>query len=604
MAAFTEDMPTQAILSDSGKDRSHYEGRIRYWCNAAYEEAKRDIDESPEIKQVEEIIEYLDGNQWRGTQPSHRARPVTNKTLRLFWEMVGLLTDIQPVFQVHAVEGGDVYKKSTEILNLITKAWALENSFDMKLMSVVCFAMLTTSSCKLGWDSTLAHSRGDLRMDPISANNLMVVGGGEDDLQEAELVVYRRTRTLNWIRRRFPQSGGAVRPDPALSRGQDTGPQAPAHISPQLFKVLGAPMQRAIGVKRGVNEDSVFPKAEVREFWTKDWSMNESSRSVRMGRENTNWCYDVKPGDLLYPRGRVITMASNVILDDQPNPYWHARHPFARLRLMYMPWKDHGSSPMKPLIAGQNVINKIHAGVLNMIAQAISPQLLAPRNAFSPEAWKSLDPSRPNEKVQYSAVSPHKPEWKPAPQLPAYVLQMETIVGREMDMFSGAAAMAQATQKKQVPSGDSLEQISQSKNTPIRLMGRNIEDFIKDLGKLFVPSALQFYSAERRYELLGAQGLLPVDYDAKQGSLVPENMTPEDYARKFRFQIEQGTLLNVQKTERINMALKLRAMRMLSMEQTFKILDFNIDVRKNKEELLEEAKLMASVAPPPAKGKK
>lgn len=332
--------------------------------------------------------------------------------------------------------------------------------------------------------------------------------------------------------------------------------------------------------------------------------MNATNREILMGRAGTNWCYKVKPGQPLYPRGRIIAMANQVILDDQPNPYWHSRHPFAMLRLNAVPWQALGMNPMKSWMSMQDINNQIMAGVLNMVKLALNPPLMAPKNAFSPEAWAKLDTSRPNEKAQYSANAPHKPEWRPAPQVPGYVMQVNALVSQEMDQSSGVSGMNDALKKKQVPSGDSLDQIQQARNTPVRLMGRNIEGFIGDLGILFVPSALQFYTASRRVDLLGSQGLLPVDYDSSPGTLVPAGMEPESYARKFKFKIERGSLLSVQRVERINFALKLRAMRDMSRHNLFRILDINIDVNKNDQELLEEAKQMASIAPPKQAGGK
>jgi hypothetical protein len=250
----------------------------------------------------------------------------------------------------------------------------------------------------------------------------------------------------------------------------------------------------------------------------------------------------------------------------------------------------------------QDVINQIMAGVLNMTKLAVNPPFLAPKNAFSQEAWKSLNMSRPNEKAQYSGNTPYKPEFRPAPQLPAYVLQLNSIVSQEMDMSSGASAVADAMKKKQAPSGDSLEQIQTARNTPIRLMGRAIEGFIGDLGLLFIPCLLQFYTAERRTDLLGSQGLTPADYDASPGTLVPHGMEPETYAKKFKFSIERGSLLSVQRTERVNYALKLFAIKGMSLRQLYRILDLNIDFDRMLGEMVEEAKLIAAVAPP-KKGK-
>lgn len=605
MSGFFPDLTPNAVddaNSLSGMSGNPYEAQIRYWTEAAFEEAKREADNTPELRDMDTVIDYLAGLQWKGPQPAHRAKPVSNRTLSLFWETVGLLTDIRPIFEVHATSKDRDDQKTQDILNRLVKAWAIDNNFDMKLAFVVMFSMLTAGWAKLAWDPFANNGQGDLAMTALPANRVLRLGDGQD-VQDDECLIYNTVVTLAWLRRKYPVTGALVQPDISYSKF-DVTTQGPAHISPQLFMNLSVGMKRKIGTAPDMTL-SVYPKVQYREFWMKDDSRNESNKVMTMGRKGTNWCYDVKPGEMLYPRGRIIAMANRVILDDQPNPYWHGRFPFAQLRLQAVPWQSTGMSVMKPIMSNQDIMNQILGGILNMTKLAISPPLLAPKNAFTPEQWKNLDMSRPNEKAQYSANAPFKPEFRKAPEIPAYVLQLHNIVDREMDRFSGAAAIGNALQKKQVPSGDSLDQITQSKNTPIRQMGRNIEGFIGELGQLFIPNLLQFYTAPMRLELLGSNGLLPVDYDANPGSLIPQKhaLSPEAYARKFKFKIERGSLLSVQRVERANWAVKLFAMKAMSLQQLYRSLDLNIDVDKMMKEMLEEAKAVAEVAPP-KKGKK
>lgn len=604
MSGFFPELTANAVddaRSPAAAGGSTYESQILYWCDAAYEEAKREADNTPELRDMDTVTDYLNGMQWKGPQPAHRAKPVSNRTLSLFWETVGLLTDIRPVFEVHATSQDSGDKKTQEILNRLVQAWAVENNFDMKLAFVVMFSMLTAGWAKLAWDPFANNGQGDLAMTALPANRVLRLGDGQD-VQDDECLIFNNVVTLQWLKRKYPLRGALVKADISYSKF-DTTTQGPSHISPQLFMNLSAGMKRKIGSAPDMVQ-SVYPRVQYREYWMKDDSRNESKQKMLMGRKGTNWCYEVKPGDMLYPRGRIIAMANRVILDDQPNPYWHGRFPFAHLRLQAVPWQATGMSVMKPIMANQDIMNQVLGGILNMTKLAISPPLLAPKNAFTADQWKNLDMSRPNEKAQYSANAPFKPEFRKAPEIPAYVLQLHNIVDREMDRFSGAAAIGNALQKKQVPSGDSLDQITQSKNTPIRAMGRNIEGFIGELGQLFIPNLMQFYTAPMRIELLGSNGLLPVDYDANPGSLVPEDKAnqPEAYARKFRFKIERGSLLSVQRMERANWAVKLYAMKAMSLQQLYRSLDLNIDVTKMMAEMVEEAQKIAA-AMPQKKGK-
>jgi hypothetical protein len=231
--------------------------------------------------------------------------------------------------------------------------------------------------------------------------------------------------------------------------------------------------------------------------------------------------------------------------------------------------------------------------VLQTVKKAINPPLIATKSAIHPEAMRAIDSSKPGLKITYSNNAANPPTWGQPPNLPGYVLQTYGTVLSSMKQSSGASAMDAASSKKQVPGGDTLDRISFGKNTPIRLMGRNIEGFTDQIGGMWVANVLQFYDAARRMELLGEQGLTKEDVDANPASLIPEDVNSEAFVRRWRFKCDKGTLLNVQRQDRIQIAFALRKGRDLSRERLLDIVELNIDREKNKEELAAEGQAMA-----------
>jgi hypothetical protein len=173
--------------------------------------------------------------------------------------------------------------------------------------------------------------------------------------------------------------------------------------------------------------------------------------------------------------------------------------------------------------------------------------------------------------------------------------------------MSAGSTMDQAAGKKQVPGSDTLDRMTFSKTTPIRLMGRNIEDFVDDVGGMWTGCALQFYDAAHRMELLGAKGLVKEDMDDKTGLMIPDGVQSEAFVRRFRFKCDKGTLLNVARQDKLQIAFALRKNHDISRDQLFDALDWNIDRKANKDQLQEEAEAMAkaqAAAGPKAGGKK
>lgn len=574
-----------------------YYSRMGEWCDNAYEEAVSMQQDVPELKEISTALDYLGGLQWKESMPSYRAKPVNNETLNMFWEAVGLLTDVKPMFHITDIGSKGGYSKVETILNDLAKGWAGQAKFEQTLAFCTMFGMLTSAPAKVYWNPMARGSSGDPNDGDISFEYLPITSllrlGVDDyhDLQQDECVIHRRVRTLDWIKRAYPRMGGLVRPEEEKSK-YTIDVQSPVTVMPTMFQALSPAAKRLVAGGESQNIQSVYPKAEVREYWKKDDSVNVGREDVWVGPAGASWRYRVKPGQKLYPRGRLIIRANSVTLYDEPNPYFHRRRPFSLLGLNAVPWQQYAMSLISPWMKQQDILNQMLAGVIQCVKKAVNPALLASRASLSQEAMRAIDSSKPNLKITYSTMGA-APTWAQPPNVPAYVFQAYGIVQKSMQQSSGASAIGDALGKKQVPGGDTLDKITFSKNTPIRLMGRNEESFVDDIGTLWVGTALQFYDASRRMELLGDKGLVKEDTDSNPGSLIPEGINSESFVQRWRFKCDKGTLLNVQRQDKIQVAFALRKGRDLSRSKLYEILQWNIDQAENDKELAAEAEAMA-----------
>lgn len=94
-------------------------------------------------------------------------------------------------------------------------------------------------------------------------------------------------------------------------------------------------------------------------------------------------------------------------------------------------------------------------------------------------------------------------------------------------------------------------------------------------------------------ELIGKKGLVPEDMDDRPGSMIPEGPDSEAFVRRWKFKCDKGTLLNVQRQDKIQISFALRKNHDLSRDQLFDQLDWNINRKENEAQLMEEAKQMA-----------
>lgn len=549
-----------------------------------------------EIKEMEEAIEYLAGLQWRGNVPSYRPKPISNDALSNFWETIGLLTDVKPIFHIAQVGMPGTYSKTAKILNALVKGWARKDKFNQTLAFWTMFGMFTTSPVVLYWNRFARGISGDasdadISMRHLSPKALLRLGIGRD-LQEDEMVIYRHRETLNWIKRAYPKMGVLVRPQESLSQ-YSVEPQVPPNVMPQLFEQLNAGWKRIMGGSETSSTRSKYPEAEVCEFWMTDDSTNETRENIWMGPEKAPWGYWVNPGERLYPRGRVVIRANRVTLYDEPNPYYHRRRPFALMGLHAVPWQQYAMSVVKPWMNTNDIINQVMQGLLLNVKRALNPALMAPKSAIHPDALKAMNGEKPGMRVSYNSNAATAPQWQQPPNIGNYPMPFLEILKRSIKENSGTDAVNQALSKKQAPGADTLDRINFSKTTPIRFKAGNVYTAVNEVGELWTATALQFYDAARRTEALGIDGLVKEDIDDRPGSMIPEGINSESFVRNFGFECEEGSLFQFERQDKIQIAAGLRKNKDLSRKKFFSILNWNIDQDENDAELAEEAKQLA-----------
>lgn len=590
-----------------------FEQEVISWTEDLYTQATEDKDREREIKESLKIIDYLEGKQWNDKARFARSRPVINKFQRHFWESVGLLTDLALDFTVKLFDKLNDYSAFEELLNKLAVHWAENNDFTDRLYDVVLYGLLHSGYAKLQWNSSLNGGMGDIELVPIAPWNIAFVGGSGQNIQQCEAVIYYHVVTIEHLKRTYGSTADRIKGDAEYSGdgsfGGTSASLRPAHISKDSWaRIQGTPLQKILSGTQAPEDASQYPMVMLKEFWIKDSQINKSTEAVVVGNPLCNWSYIVEPGEMLYPRGRVIITAGGCVLEDAPNPYWHARFPFAEFKPYRVPWKQSGVSPTKPWIQMSNIMNRIYGGVLDMINSIIEPAIVAPKAAFPAADWDSLDPAASGAKIKYNNNSPRPPEFMKKADMPAWVFQYLGEIGKEYEMSSGASAVAQALGKKQVPGGDAIDKIIASRSFPMKVQSRGLTAFIKSVGYMGVADMLQFYSVAHRVAILGGAGITDSDFKPIYGTAKPEGQKGEDFVRKFQFIIKPGSTLSVEKDDKIQYAFALSKLGKLSDKGLYRILDQNFDYERNKQELIAEAKvklaLGAAAGAASGKGKK
>lgn len=533
-----------------------HERSILHWLNAAYDEAMALADQSEELREVDKYIGYLLGKQWPSRRPGYKAAPVNNRLWKILVDLVSYLTDIRPTWQITA--NNKLYEEQATLLTAMTESWWLGRDVDLALAQIVVYAALSTGYGRLTWNDKLAGGLGDMELIACAPGDVLPLSPAGMGIQSCQGVIYKNIRPLSWFRSKYGKRGALVKPDVRFSQASRAIGR-PAYVAKGIWEIMSPQMQKMIGTRVDPAQ-SVYPVSEYREHWLVDDAINTSDNEIFMGDPNTNWCYKVPPREKLYPRGRLLVTGGGVLLSDGPNPFWHGRFPFEKLCLNTVPWQWYGPSEFKVQLPLQDVINQLLAGVLDVIKKAVNPVLIAPENAFSTALRQTIEAGMPGAKLFYSQAAAAAPTLSQPPQLPGYVMDTLVYAQREMDSHSGILDLSGISQMGQIPAADTLEQLKSGQQSVIRLKGRYIEVFLRDIGTQGVSNFLQFWSAERRLQKYGIDGLTLEDFEGKAGMMVPKDMDPQKFAKSFTFNVKPGSLLNDSRVQRGQIMLMLRKM--------------------------------------------
>lgn len=537
----------RAVFEFDGKMdyEDKYKEKVLEYRTSAREQAYRTLRNSPEFNYVHKYISYLEGNQWARMRPVHKSKFVHNRLEQARKERLALLTDSKPIIEVSTTI--DEFKEEAGIIKNILKSEWLSSNLDVSLMNVADIAMLWgTGFWKIG------ASNGRISVIPCGPDNVMPIQPGMD-LQDSQGILYRTWKPINYFRDNFPwEFANLDKTKSGFLMGQSGGTIDSSSLQETTWNSFSPGFQRILGNTTSLRNElpiNHFGSLELEEYWIEDKSINESNKTITirhpyLSTDQHNYWYRVKPGERLYPRKRLIVFAGDHVLYDGPSPHWSGLYPFACLRFDPHPWSFYGYSLYRNLIPMQEAINDIGAGMIDIIKKVLNPTLMSKQGSVSDAAWRMFQADKPGAKLLLNPLAQVSDvRYGDNPDIPAYVPQMLlSYYNPEFDKMSGLMDISTLSGKKQVPGGDTLEQMRDSLQTSLRRDMRLMEAFIRDAGRVAVSHIIQYYNTKKRLQLLGEDGITLHDFDYNGENLIPANARKEEFWKNFGFTIVPGSL--------------------------------------------------------------
>jgi hypothetical protein len=528
------------------------------WLRLKYGEGLTQLKREPAWGQIDKAIKYVEGKH-PNPKASALSSTVDNRLRKVALETVATMTDVRPIWNYETYV--QVYKKQGDTLNKLARAWWRNTQADRRLASILMYACVGGSGYgMLTWNKELNNGQGDLELIPFDPRDVIPIDPTfSENIQDWRGLILRQRLPIDTVKKMFPSKAGLI-----TGETPSWGPST-KELSGKLEEVTGSPLwdmvegiSRSIGAPKGI---------DLMRAYFKDDSKNLTDKPMTMGEGD--WSYVVPPmGSVdpsgnpvtaemarLYPRGRLVIFTTEAILKDIPNPHWHGYFPVIRFTLDYLPWLLLGTSIIGDLIPLQDALNEAIRGAEDGLTQWVRRGVAADKRAMPKSALDAFDPRVAGQKIHYNpaAGEPFKIIDGPAPQVFAIYEKLIEFYKAEIDDVSGMRGVAQLSQLGQMPSADTMERYMEALSPVLRLRSRSMEVSLSQLADMLKVGFYQWYSASRRIELLGMDGITREDFDFDPTSMVPDGTGTRqeramEHHKMFSFQVAPNSWLNVSHT--------------------------------------------------------
>lgn len=234
----------------------------------------------------------------------------------------------------------------------------------------------------------------------------------------------------------------------------------------------------------------------------------------------------------IHPFGRVIKVANGLKLDEQELPFENGKFPFAKYNNYILPREFYGVSEVEQLESPQRVFNKLlnaSLEILNLMgnpvwivdtASGVDPQHLVNRTGLVVE-------KEPGSEVRREA----------GVQLSGSALSLIDRLESWFNNVSGTQDVTRGQTPGSVTAASAIEQLQEAARTRIRQKQRNLDSFIRDIGRQYCEIILENYSKPRVFRVTNDEGSteffrFSVGRDDRN---VEPGMTPDRVATIQRF---------------------------------------------------------------------
>lgn len=581
-----------------GAPFENYEADILNWISNAIMEGEGLLKDEPMYAEIDRNINYIMGDQAPASRPSGLSNCPDNRLKTILNQTVAALTDIHPLFGFKTYN--PKFKDQEDVLVKLSQAWWVNTFADLKLADVIKFAAgVGTGYCEVAWNASAGGGAGDIVLNAIDPRDVLPIRPQlNGSIQDWGGVIMRCAKSPEELKTRFPDKAHRISADNQPSIVARTWSRARSLMS----LVISPSAVDAANQGNARNAPRRMSTCDLYTVYMKDYRLSTDAEPRIMGDPNTTWSYTVYPtgwtkvpdgvdsfdqpkfrkatiqDSKLYPRGRMILATKKCVLYDGPNPYWHGMFPISKMCLDPWPWSLLGLGLVHDIIPIQDALNEVINGLLDYVKKHLRPAVVADKKAVANSDWNRIDSRVAGIKLKTNPSAGKGIEFVSPEPLPEYVFNMLQFLTGEMDYHAGTANLSSLSQLNQMPGENTIEAMQEALSPVLRLKGRLLEFFLREIGEMVKSNFFQFYNMPRRISMLGDAGISFNDFDFDPGTMIPAMSKGDEgytwdldktrsrsdraqwFHKNFTFTITPNSLLAISQMTRKLMYMQLRSM--------------------------------------------
>jgi len=238
-----------------------------------------------------------------------------------------------------------------------------------------------------------------------------------------------------------------------------------------------------------------------------------------------------------YPKGRMITIASGAVIEDEPLPYDDGLFPFSKYNNYILPREFWGVSEVEQLESPQRIFNKILSYSLDVLLLCSNPMWIFDTNSTVDtdniyNVPGGIIEKRPGSEVRRVEGSSLNPAFM------NMLSQIETWV----QTVSGNPEVSMGMTPGSVTAASAIEQLTSNARTRIKQKMRNLDEYLRDVGKQYVNRVFQFYQIPRVFAVTednGSQKYFRMSISSNEQGQKVANITEFDEETGNELEVKQ-----------------------------------------------------------------